>query len=71
MRKRIVPVLLTAVLAFSAAVMSGQSKDALYKSLGGKKAITAVIDEFVARVAADSRINGFFKQTASGSLRSK
>jgi hemoglobin len=32
----------------------------LYTRLGGKEAITAVIDDFVARVAADSRINGFF-----------
>ena len=37
--------------------------------LGGKKAITAVVDEFVGRVAADSRINGFFKQTASDPKR--
>ena len=38
-------------------------------NLGGKKAITAVVDEFVARVAADNRINAFFKQTASDPKR--
>lgn len=32
----------------------------LYDRLGGKDAITAVVDEFVANVAADQRINGFF-----------
>src|ERR1039457_3037825 len=37
--------------------------------LGGKKAITAVVDDFVGRVAAASRINGFFKQTASDPKR--
>ena len=37
----------------------------LYERLGGKTAIVAVVDEFVGRVAADDRINGFFKETAS------
>ena len=32
----------------------------LYERLGGKEAITAVVDDFVARVAADKRINSFF-----------
>jgi hemoglobin len=35
----------------------------LYQRLGEKPAITAVVDEFVARVAADSRINGRFANT--------
>ena len=43
--------------------------DALYKSLGGKKAITAVVDDFVGRVAADNRINSFFKATAADPKR--
>ena len=37
----------------------------LYDRLGGKDAIAAVVDEFVARVAADTRINAFFAKTAS------
>jgi hemoglobin len=69
MRKQIVPVLLAGLVALSATLMSGESNGALYKSLGGKKAITAVVDDFVARVAADNRINGFFKQTASDPKR--
>ncbi len=35
----------------------------LYERLGGKPAITAVVDDFVARVAADSRINSRFANT--------
>jgi hemoglobin len=38
----------------------GQS---LYERLGGKDAIVAVIDDFVARCAADDRINGKFVRT--------
>jgi hemoglobin len=32
----------------------------LYDRLGGKPAINAVVDGFVAKVAADKRINGYF-----------
>ena len=32
----------------------------LYDRLGGKDAITAVVDDFVANIAADARINSFF-----------
>lgn len=35
----------------------------LYERLGGKSAITAVVDQFVANVAADGRINGRFATT--------
>jgi hemoglobin len=35
----------------------------LYDRLGGKPAITAVVDDFVGNVAADNRINGFFAKT--------
>jgi hemoglobin len=35
----------------------------LYDRLGGKNAITAVVDDFVARCAADVRINGKFART--------
>jgi len=56
-----------AALASSALL---QAKDTtLYQRLGGKPAITAVVDEFVARVAADSRINAFFAATAADPQR--
>lgn len=35
----------------------------LFQRLGGKPAITAVVDDFVANVAADARINRFFAKT--------
>lgn len=38
-------------------------KKSLYERLGGTPAITAVVDDFVANVAADSRINGRFAGT--------
>jgi hemoglobin len=41
----------------------------LYDRLGGKAAITAVIDEFVAKVAADNRINGRFATTDIQTLK--
>ena len=41
----------------------GKKEKSLYLRLGGKEAITAVVGEFVARVAADTRINQFFAQT--------
>ncbi len=41
----------------------------LYDRLGGKKAITAVVDDFVANVAADARINKFFALAASDPKR--
>jgi hemoglobin len=41
----------------------------LYERLGGKEAITAVVDEFVARVAADERINQFFANTDIPTLK--
>ena len=35
----------------------------LYERLGGKDAVVAVVDEFIARCAADGRINGKFART--------
>jgi hemoglobin len=43
--------------------------DTLYDRLGGKDAITAVVDDFVARCAADGRINGKFARTDIGRLK--
>jgi hemoglobin len=41
------------------ATLNAKSKP-LYDRLGGKPAITAVVDDFVANVAADKRINRYF-----------
>ena len=42
----------------------------LYDRLGGKTAITLVVDEMVARIAADSRINARFANTDIPHLKS-
>jgi hemoglobin len=55
------PVLMLGLMQSAA---SAQTKEkSLYDRLGKKQAITAVVDEFVARVAADTRINQFFAHT--------
>ena len=56
----------------SSAPLLGQMKEkSLYDRLGKKKAIAAVVDEFVARAAADNRINKFFAATAADPARLK
>lgn len=40
--------------------MKPMADKTLYDRLGGKGAITAVVDDFVGNVAADKRINGYF-----------
>ena len=63
-------------LAFSVALVAGlllsacqdmsmkpMADKSLYDRLGGKGAITAVVDDFVGNVAGDKRINGFFAKT--------
>ena len=42
---------------------STMSDKPLYERLGGKPAITAVVEDFVGRVATDDRINGKFANT--------
>ena len=54
------PVALAATLLLAACQNMGMQQKSLYERLGGKDAITAVVDDFVANVAADNRINGFF-----------
>lgn len=41
----------------------------LYERLGGKEAITAVVDSFVAKVAADNRINQKFARSDIGRVK--
>jgi hemoglobin len=74
MRKHITKLLLTLTVtgAFVTTSWAGQAPakpKSLYDRLGGKSAITAVVDEFVGRVAADKRINSFFTATASDPKR--
>lgn len=71
-------IILAAIAALAIAACGGGKKDenttptgsggtaetkSLYDRLGGKDAITGVVDDFVANVAADARINSFFANT--------
>ena len=55
-------ILLAAAVVISVAVAASAQEKSLYERLGGQPAITAVVDQFVANVAADKRINTFFRQ---------
>ena len=46
-----------------------QATKSLYDRLGGRTAIVAVVDDFVANCAADTRINKFFAATAADPKR--
>ena len=46
------------------------AENSLYDRLGGKTAITAVVDDFVGRVAGDTRINGKFANANIPRLKS-
>jgi hemoglobin len=53
------------ILVASASGYAQAAQKSLYERLGGQKAIVAVVDDFVAKVAADKRINAFFTKTAA------
>lgn len=53
----------TAVDSAAPAAATTSADRTLYDRLGGKDAITAVVDDFVANVAADKRINARFAKT--------
>jgi len=48
---------------------AGGDAKSLYDRLGGKDAITAVVEKFVGIVVADDRINGFFKNADATNLK--
>src|ERR1700674_1883299 len=62
--------LVTAATALGATGAAAQMmQKSLYERLGGPAAITAVVDDFVANVAADKRINKFFAHTDIARLK--
>ena len=62
--RQVIAVLALSVLMSAATVWAeGLKAKSLYDRLGGKEAITAVVDTFVAKVGADKRINGYFAST--------
>jgi hemoglobin len=77
MRIRQIGFVLAMVLAVAACggkkseeTMKGGDKP-LYDRLGGKDAITAVVDDFVNNVAADEKIKDRFKNTDAKDLKAK
>jgi hemoglobin len=76
MRKNLMVVTIAFAVAFGASLapslasaQATMAKKSLYSRLGGKKAITAVVDEFVGIVAKDDRINKFFAGAAGDPKR--
>ena len=63
-------IVLGMILAGCAETMQKPSAS-LYDRLGGKGAITAVVDDFVGNVAADKRINGRFAHANIPHLKEK
>ena len=51
------------LMAGSVQAADGAKGKSLYDRLGGKGAITAVVETFVGNVGGDTRINGFFAST--------
>ena len=64
MRKHIALLALTSLMTVT--LPAASAGGTVHKSIGGKN---AVVDAFVARAAADNRINAYFKDTASDPAR--
>lgn len=58
-----VPLVALLLVGCAGSNASTRSNASLYDRLGQKPAITAVVDDFVGNVAADTRINSFFAKT--------
>ena len=70
MRSGIIGVVVLGLLVSGGAAWAEGSKGKpLYERLGGKDAITAVVDTFVGKVGADKRINGYFASTDLAKLK--
>jgi hemoglobin len=68
-RRLVAPMLLTLALGACAAPEKKSADASLYERLGGKPAIEKVVDQFVANVAADGRINKRFANTDIGKFK--
>jgi len=69
MRKNLIVVAVAAVLAIGSLNIASAKTKSLYSRLGGKTAITAVVNQFVTNCATDPRINKFFADTAKDPKR--
>ena len=74
MRRAMVTVLAAGILVAGCSSMESSktmAQPSLYDRLGGKPAITAVVDDFVGNVAADNRINKRFAGTDIPQLKTR
>ena len=60
-RRTLLPAAIAAAIAYSASITGAAAHPTLYERLGGYNAIQAVVDEAIKNIAADRRINRFFK----------
>jgi hemoglobin len=66
LRRLAIPAVLMGMLLLGACQNMGMmpmQQKSLYERLGGQGAVVAVVDDFVANVAGDNRINKFFAKT--------
>ena len=66
---RIFKALTVTVVVVAAVGMQAHAQKTLYQRLGERKAIVAVVDDFVNNCATDKRINAFFAATAKDAAR--
>jgi len=69
MYKSVARLAVAALLVMGTTTMSLAQTPTLYTRLGGQAAIVAVVNQFVANVGADARINSFFKATVADPAR--
>lgn len=70
--RSVLALLAIAMLVPTLALATGTAKvkaRTLYERLGGKKGITAVVNDFVTRLNADTRVSSFFAATAADPTR--
>jgi hemoglobin len=60
-RRTLLSFAIAAVIAYSTSITGAAAQPTLYQRLGGYDAIQAVVDQAIKNIAADRRINRFFK----------
>jgi hemoglobin len=64
-RKSLLVLCAAAALAWMAGASDSPREGTLFERLGGKPAVQAVVDDLVARILADARVNRWFEHAAS------
>lgn len=67
--RTLIPIVLALSLAGAAGAQTGGGDDALYRALGEKPGITALMDDFVERLRVDPRIGRMFDNTKPANLK--